>query len=84
MLRAMGLSLLLTELIELSAALLLKKREDIGLIALAKLYDQPGGGIPFAADEGPEAGLLPGGGRRDGVFSLCWRRDTPTKGAPPK
>ena len=41
MLRAMGLSLLLTELIELSAALLLKKREDIGLIALANLMTNP-------------------------------------------
>ena len=41
MLRAMGLSLLLTELIELSAALLLKKREDMGLIALANLMTYP-------------------------------------------
>ena len=41
MLRAMGLSLLLTELIELSAALLLKKREDMGLIALANLMTNP-------------------------------------------
>ena len=41
MLRAMGLSLPLTELIELSAALLLKKREDIGLIALANLMTNP-------------------------------------------
>ena len=41
MLPAMGLSLLLTELIELSAALLLKKREDIGLIALANLMTNP-------------------------------------------
>ena len=30
-----------------------------------------GGGIPFAADEGPEAGALPGGGRRDGAFSCA-------------
>ena len=41
MLRAMGLSLLLTELIELSAALLLKKREDMGFIALANLMTNP-------------------------------------------
>ena len=62
MLRAMGLSLLLTELIELSAALLLKKREDMGLIALANLMTNPA--VVY--------------------LSLCWRRGTPTKGAPPK
>lgn len=41
MLRAMAASLLLTELIELSAGLLLKKREDMGLIALANLMTNP-------------------------------------------
>ena len=79
MLRAMGLSLLLTELIELSAALLLKKREDIGLIALANLMTNPAVVYLSLLTKALRPGLYPAA-----AFSLCWRRDTPTKGAPPK
>ena len=66
MLRAMGLSLLLTELIELSAALLLKKREDMGLIALANLMTNPAVVYLSLLTK-----ALPGGGRRDGAFSCA-------------
>ncbi len=41
MLYAMAVSLLLTETIELSAGLLLKKKDDLRLIALANLMTNP-------------------------------------------
>ena len=41
MLYAMAVSLLLTEMIELSAGLLLKKKDDLRLIALANLMTNP-------------------------------------------
>lgn len=71
MLRAMGLSLLLTELIELSAALLLKKREDIGLIALANLMTNPAVVYLSLLTKALRPGLYPAGGRRDGAFSCA-------------